>query len=118
MGLVIVAFAIGGLIRPRTISDAVKDFDHESFARLLAGCVGIGFGVALITYHNIWTMDYRGLVTLFGWTSLVKGISYLIVPKQAVHFTKSMLKSKSQLQVFLVACLLLGGYLAYKGFGY
>lgn len=118
LGIVLAAFAIAGLARPKLISDAIRDFDHESFARLIAGCAAVAIGTALILTHNIWTWDYRGLITLFAWTTLVKGISYLLVPQAAVGFTKKMLKSKGQMQVFLVATLVLGGYLAYTGFGY
>jgi hypothetical protein len=118
IGAVMTAFAVAGLMRPNIIRDALRDFDHESFARLIAGCAGIGVGIALILTHNIWAWNYQGLITLFGWTALVKGASYLLLPKHAVNLTKSMLKSKSQMKVFLVASLLIGLYLLYSGFGY
>jgi hypothetical protein len=118
LGAVFTAFSVAGLMRPKIISDALRDFDHESFARLIAGCAGIGVGIAVILQHNVWAWDYRGLITLFGWTALLKGVSYLLIPKQAVNFTKSMMKSKSQMQVFLGATLLIGLYLLYSGFGY
>jgi hypothetical protein len=118
MGIVIMAFALAGLARPKVITDALRDFDHESFARLVIGCSAVGIGVALVLSHNVWEMSYRGLVTLFGWTAMIKGFAYLALPKHAVSFTKGMLKTKGQMQVFLVACLVLGAYMAYKGFGY
>jgi hypothetical protein len=118
MGIVVAAFAVAGLVRPAVIRDALRDFDHESFARLVIGCVAIGLGTVLILNHNIWEWDYRGLITLFGWTALIKGFSYLVLPKHAVNFTKGMLKSKGNMQIFLVACLIFGAYLTYKGFGY
>ncbi len=118
MGIVMVAFAGAGLLRPSVIRDAIRDFDHESFARLVIGCMAVGVGAALIFTHNIWEWDYRGVVTLFGWTAFIKGIGYLVLPKQVVNMTKNMLKSKQQMQVFLFACLILGAYLAYNGIGY
>lgn len=118
LGAVFTAFSVAGLMRPKIISDALRDFDHESFARLIAGCAGVGVGMAVILSHNIWTWDFRGLITLFGWTALIKGVSYLLLPKQAVSFTKSMVKSKSQMRVFLYTSLLIGLYLLYSSFGY
>lgn len=118
LGAMLTAFAVAGLMRPKVISDALRDFDHESFARLIAGCAGIGVGVALILSHNVWAWNYQGLITLFGWTALIKGLSYLLLPKHAVNFTKSMMKTKSQMQVFLGATLIVGLYLLYSGFGY
>lgn len=116
MGIVIAAFAVAGLVRPKIITDALRDFDHESFARLIAGCGAIVVGVAILLTHNIWVKDYRVVITLFGWTALIKGFSYLVLPKHAVTFTKNMLKTRAQMQVFLGACLILGLYLIYKGF--
>lgn len=118
MGIVVVAFSLAGLARPQLIRDAIRDFDHESFARLVVGCMAIAFGAILVLSHNTWEWNYRGLVTLFGWIALLKGASYLVAPKAAVNFTKRMVKTKSQMQVFLGACLIFGGYLVYKGFGY
>jgi hypothetical protein len=118
MGIVVAAFAVAGLIRPRVVSDAIRDFDHESFARLVIGCIAIGAGVMLIMVHNVWEKDFRLVITLFGWTMVVKGIGYLLMPKFMVGFTKGMLKSSGQMQLFLFACLALGAYLTYKGFGY
>lgn len=118
MGVVIVAFAAAGLFRPQVVRAAVRDFDHESFSRLVIGCVAVAAGVALILSHNIWEWSYRGLVTLFGWTALVKGVLYLLAPKQIHDVTKKMLSTESKLRVFLFACLVLGAYLSYKGFGY
>lgn len=118
MGLVVGAFAVAGLIRPAVIRDAIRDFDHESFARLVIGCIAIGAGIAIILVHNVWAKDFRVVITIFGWTMLLKGIGYLVVPKMAVNFTKGMLRSRGQMQIFLLACLALGIYLTYKGFGY
>jgi uncharacterized protein YjeT (DUF2065 family) len=118
MGIVISAFAIASLIRPAIIRDAIRDFDHESFARLVIGCMAIALGAVLVLTHNVWVKDFRVVITIFGWTALLKGIGYLVAPKLAVNFTKSMLKSKGQMQLFLLVCLALGIYLAYTGFGY
>ena len=118
IGIVIFAFGVAGLARPKNISDAVRDFSHESFARLVAGCSGIAIGAALVLTHNIWEWDYRGIITLFGWVVLVKGISYLVMPQKAVAFTKSMFMGKGQMKVWLIGSVIVGGYLAYKGFGF
>ncbi|MFZ2887186.1 MAG: hypothetical protein WA021_05200 [Minisyncoccia bacterium] len=118
MGIVLIAFSAAGLARPQVVRSAIRDFDHESFARLVIGCIAIGVGAAFVLSHNVWTWDYRGLVTLFGWTVLVKGIFYLVAPKQIHSITKRMLGTESQLKAMLIGCLVVGLYLAYKGFGY
>ena len=116
MGVVITAFAVAGLVRPQIIRSAVKDFDHESFSRLVFGCAAMAIGVGLILSHNIWELSYRGLVTLFGWTAFIKGMLYLFAPKKIHAVTKRMLAHEAQLQLFLMLTLLVGLYLLYNGF--
>ena len=116
MGVVITAFAVAGLVRPQIIRSAVKDFDHESFSRLVLGCAAMAIGVGLILSHNIWELSYRGLVTLFGWTAFVKGMLHLFAPKKIHAVTKRMLAHEAQLQLFLMVTLLVGLYLLYNGF--
>ena len=116
LGVVITAFAVAGLVRPQIIRSAVKDFDHESFSRLVIGCAAMAIGVGLILTHNVWEWSYRGLVTLFGWTAFLKGLMYLFAPRQIHAITKGMLGHASHLQVFLMGCLLVGLYLLYNGF--
>lgn len=118
MGLVMAVFALSGLARPEVIREAIRDFSHESFTRLVVGCLAIGVGIAIILSHNIWEFSWLGLVTLFGWTAFFKGFFYLVAPNRIHAFTRRMLGNHEQLRVFLIACLSLGLYLAAKGFGF
>ncbi len=117
MGTVMVAFALAGLARPETIRAAIRDFKHESFTRLVVGCIAIGMGIALIFSHNIWRLNWLGLITLFGWVAFFKGFFYLVAPNRIHAFTRRFLGNAEQLRVFLIACLVLGLYLLVKGIG-
>ncbi|HWO07509.1 MAG TPA: hypothetical protein VNM40_02905 [Candidatus Paceibacterota bacterium] len=117
IGVVLIAFSAAGLARPQIIHGALRDFNHESFSRLVVGCLAIALGAALVLSHNIWEVSWRGLVTLFGWLTLVKGGLYLLAPKALHQLSTSMLRNESQTRVFLFVCLVVGLYLAYHGFG-
>jgi len=37
-------------------------------------------GLLIILNHNIWTADYRVVITIMGWLALIKGVAYLAFP--------------------------------------
>jgi hypothetical protein len=117
MGLVLVLFAVAGLVRPQLLSSALRDFDHESFSTLAIGLIAMGAGLAIVLSHNVWDGTWRVWITLFGWGALLKGFAYLIAPQSLIKVSRSLLKSAAWMQGFLVVILILGLYLAYKGFG-
>ena len=116
IGLVLALFAVAGLIRPKLISTALRDFDHESFSTMTIGLIGMAAGLALVLAHNVWDGTWRVWITLFGWAALLKGFAYLVAPKWLLGVSRSLLKSESWTRAFLVLVLILGAYLTYVGF--
>ena len=116
IGLVLALFAVAGLIRPKLISTALRDFDHESFSTMTIGLIGMAAGLALVLAHNVWDGTWRVWITLFGWAALLKGFAYLVAPKWLLGVSRSLLKSESLTRTFLVLVLILGAYLTYVGF--
>lgn len=114
-GLTIMIFTVLALLQPKVVSEAVRSMQPYSFSVLVAGFIGVIAGLALILSHNIWEWGWRGVITLFGWAALVKGISYLIFPNLLIRTANSLLLGKRR-TLFLSIAFLLGAYLAYQGF--
>jgi len=53
-----------------------KDGKLRYSGAILSLCIG----VSSIYYHNIWEPDMQGVVTLFGWLALIKGIIISLFP--------------------------------------
>jgi hypothetical protein len=103
------------IYRPMLLEETIRDLKPYSFTSLMAGFIGIVCGLAIILSHNIWEFSYRGVVTLFGWSALLKGISYVAFPQLIIKSAKKILKGKRSKVTMLVA-LLTGCYLTYYGF--
>lgn len=43
--------------------------------------IAIIIGIVNIIAHNVWTSDWRIIITLFGWIALCKGIIFFSYPK-------------------------------------
>ncbi len=81
----------------------------SGFAILLVGLI-------IVFSHNIWTDDFRIVITLLGWMAVIKGAIRLIAPDVIVNMTKVVKKSPEIMMVSLILCLLLGMYLTVAGF--
>lgn len=118
MGVALVLFSIAGLMRPQLISSAVREMDHEAFSTFFVGFTAVLAGLAVVLTHNIWDGTWRTWITLLGWVSLVKGFLYMAAPKSLTGMGRSMLRSGGWIRTLLIATLILGCYLAAKGFGW
>ena len=116
-GLTLIIYAIAIFMRPQLMNTVVKDLKPDSFLMLMAGLVGIVGGLSIILTHNLWTQDWRVLITLFGWAALLKGISYTAFPDVLLGTAKSVLATDTRRNIALGLTFLLGCYLAGVGFG-
>ncbi len=87
--------------------------DHPLLA--LTGCLGIIFGLVIVTTHNYWVSDWPLLITLVGWFSLLQGIARLFAPNE---FAKMCKQFHAKMGYYLVTWiwLLIGLYLIWAGF--
>lgn len=100
-------------------SDVLKDVKtaivgDKSF-RLIYGMASVMIGLASVIVTNVWTMDWRGLTSLFGWLALLKGILTLAWPElaQRTPYKTRMISTRIALAVtFVMAVALL--YVVYS----
>ncbi len=117
MGISLAVFALAGIVRPSLIRSAVQDFDHETFSTLSIGFMAMVAGLALILSHSVWDGTWRVWISLFGWSAFLKGCFYMMAPQQLISVSKKMFVNDTLIRGYLILALVLGVYLAYKGFG-
>lgn len=59
-------------MRREVVLGYMKSVVSEPGIILIAGYASLSIGIASILVHNVWSFDWRGIVTLMGWISLVK----------------------------------------------
>jgi hypothetical protein len=92
----------------------LTQLQSDDLSILIAGVFALGIGSALVVGYNSWTLDYRGLVTLLGWVSLIKGIAIIFVPGYLERFAK-LITMGNWYRIALVIVLIVGVYLLYMG---
>ena len=113
-GLGLVLTCIGLLINKKAFFTTLKKFDSPSLL-LFPGILILGIGVAQVVGFNEWYFNWRGLVTLLGWSALLKGAFILCVPSYTEKFMKLAVKENIY-TLSLIVCLVLGAYLLYAGY--
>lgn len=116
LGLYMAIACFGLLVNQKARKDVIQAFTNESVI-VLSGVIALIIGILIVISHNIWTYDWRVIITISGWAALLKGIARIYF----VGYTKKWITSgiKSSWYTFgLVFATALGVYLTCKGFGY
>ena len=114
-GLGSVLTCAGLLLNQTSFISMMEHLQADSMSILIAGILALGIGVAQVAGFNSWTADYRGLITFFGWVSLLKGIAIIFVPGYMVAFAHAFMK-EGWYMTLLGLWLIVGVYLCYAGF--
>jgi hypothetical protein len=112
LGLVLLSLAL--LFNLERYLHMIRQVEGDDLTILVAGSVALILGVVQVAGYNVWTLDYRGLLTLLGWVSLVKGIAILFVPGYLARFA-TIVAQRNRYGAVAVIFLLIGIYLLYVG---
>lgn len=113
-GWYLLIFFIILTFNPIRIKQIFADLKDQKFLILVA-FLAILIGLITLVLHNVWEPDWRFVITLIGWTSLIIGLSLFIFPDPS---SRRLIKLNIKLvQVIYVLLFLLGLYLLNKGYG-
>lgn len=115
IGLVLMLVATALLLNKKNV-DLLFTIYSRPGAVFLTGILEVVLGITLILNHNVWTWDFRGVITFIGWMLLLRGLGRVFFPKQVIKWLEKFKKMKSVLMPLLVVVFLVGAYLAYMGF--
>lgn len=114
-GIILVIVCISFLVNKKLYADIIKAAQTEEFMYLY-GLIALIIGALSVSVFKIWAFNYRGLLTLFGWTALLKGVSAFAFPKLTMKSINCFKEKSNLLYAFFVIFLLLGIYLVYISF--
>lgn len=116
-GLLLVIVAFSFLINPEGIKKVMHYMRNEANI-FVTGYLTLVIGILSVLAHNVWLGTADTIVTLMGWTALIKGVIRVTFPSMVSSGIKYFEKNYAMLKFFLVLSLLLGVYLLYFGFSW
>ena len=101
----------------RTMVDAVNALIRSPPLVLLAGVFAVAVGLGLVIGHNVWTGGALPVVvTLVGWTSLIKGLALLALPPGQMTKLYQASRYERSYLTYVAVTLALGLYLTIAAF--
>jgi putative exporter of polyketide antibiotics len=118
IGLYCILVALSMITRRQATLESVTALLHDPSMIFVLGAITLIAGLAMVLTHNIWSGGALAvIVTLVGWITLIKSLSFLFLPPQIE--AGLFLKRLHYEQLFYLYCafsLVLGIYLTYSGF--
>lgn len=82
----------------------------------LAGLLLLVAGLSIVRVHNLWVADWRIIVTLAGWFSVVGGVVRMLLPEQSAAVALPVASNRDGATFSGLLFLMLGIYLSLKGY--
>src|SRR5260370_7941964 len=73
IGPVMLVVGLAVFANPRGFRGMSEEFLASRTQMFLAGLIIMPTGLAIVLTHNVWTADWRVLITAFGWLSAIGG---------------------------------------------
>jgi hypothetical protein len=115
IGLLLMLVAIALLVNRKNIDLLFEIYSHTA-AVFITGILETVVGLALAIGHNVWTLDFRLIITAIGWILLIRGVGRIFYPSHTTKMLEKFKKFQSIFVLLLIFVFLAGAYLAYMGF--
>jgi len=115
LGVYMVLMAIAMLIHKERCNAIMANFESNAGLSALWTVFTLFLGLVLVNLHNLWVQDWRVVVTVLAWITLVKGIVFLFIPAHIMTHHKA-LHIKGICGVKEVIVLVVGVFLLYHGY--
>lgn len=103
------------LIRRKVFQEALTQLTNNRGSIFLIAIVTLILGIILVLFHPEFTKDWRSVITVLCWLTLLKGIVNLLIPEKMLLISQKLLANRVFYYIDGVIILALGVYLGYCG---
>ena len=83
----------------------------------LSGLLALPAGIAILLAHNVWTADWRAIITVFGWLAAIGGALRIVAPQLVQQVGATMFASSTAVPFIAgIVVLVLGFVLSFFGY--
>jgi len=92
LGPMFVVVGIALLSKPQRFRTMLQELIGSTILLYLAGFFGLLAGIALVLTHNVWAADWRLIITLIGWVTLLRALISIFQPQWIVAAGAAIVK--------------------------
>ncbi len=116
IGPVFAAIGLGMLVNSGTYHVMGNEF-LQSYAMIyLSGLLALPVGLAILLAHNVWTRDWRVIITIVGYLATIGGVLRLVVPQFVAAVGTTVFAHSGVITGAAILVLALGAFLSFKGY--
>ncbi len=116
IGPVALAMGIALVANAAVFRAMAEQFLASTALMFLSGLLTMTAGLAIVLTHNVWTADWRAVITILGWLMTLGGAVRLIAPQQVMGLGRRMMAHPFGLKVSAGIYLIVGALLTYFGY--
>ncbi|WP_058535129.1 hypothetical protein [Legionella saoudiensis] len=110
MGIYLLIVSLSIFINMHSFVNLVNEMTKNEPLLFVTGFFTLIIGILLVLSHNIWQWDWRVLITVIAWLTLLKGASLILHPAMLYTYTATINYITAAIDVIL------GVILCYFGF--
>jgi uncharacterized membrane protein len=104
------------LVNPQSFRAILGEFIESRALLYLAGFLGLLGGMALVLTQNVWSSDWRVLITLIGWITVMRALTTIFLPQQVAGMGLWFLRHRAAFPMSALLMIAIGGVLSYFGY--
>ena len=116
IGPLFLIMGLGMVVEGDTVRALSQEFLSNLSLIYLAGMLALIAGLAIVNAHNLWVADWRILITILGWLSVIAGIIRLLFPGKVQSLGAGLISHPHAMLIGGIVVLVLGAILASAGY--
>ena len=116
MGPILLVVGISILLDEKSIRATAKEVLGSHALIYIFGLFDLLLGLVLVLVHNVWVADWRVIITVIGWLSIVRGLVRILFAPYIRKNAPKLLKKQGLLMGVAIVMLILGAVLSYYGY--
>jgi len=103
-------------VNRQRLTDMLDDYARQPMLSFVIGAMTLIIGLLAVQFHNVWRLDWRLLVTIICWLTLIKGACALVIPDALVKMADFYKGNDALLNIQTPIAILFGAYMSYMGY--
>lgn len=116
VGPVLSAIGIGMLVNQPSYREMAGQFFGGLPFIYFSGILALTGGLYILNVHNLWTRDWRGVITAIGLVLTCVGAFRIIAPQFATFISTAIIASAGFFTGLGVVLIALGAFITFKGY--
>jgi hypothetical protein len=116
IGMYFIIISIAMLSNMNQFINQMNGLIHDEPLIFTTGFFTLILGILLVVSHNIWQWNWRVIITIIAWITLIKGVSIILCPQMMSNITMFFVSHVVVIYIAAVIDFILGVLLCYYGF--